>query len=635
MNIETGGAFAFRMNAHRHQWNGSICSDVLGWNCGSDESFRIDYCERGIGRCFHMHTFDKSSPKILVPDNSVCQLLVDQPNILDNQILIFYGGRFNFQHGIAIGNTDDVIFGLYRVKKTYIEQTKGPRYLVIEPFPDGWAVFPANRVRMPNVRSIPGLSYIKHIRTNALQASVESALEAMNHPGNGENLSTDLQQRLQTVSSALPVWLDIAATSRSGYSPPVRLPAIKIVDNVTLEGPLDSKLKSLKIPTVSKVRFPVPIAAIGKHNGKPAIEEAKLAVFDKTAPGDESIVQAAEPVTAIDAMKSDGLDAAAMLVRLPEPQCASTLELQFDTRLTMDLRVAFATKPLVILTGAPGSGKSWIAGHILDDDERDRSVIVPVSSTWRGREDLLGYVNPVSGVFEPTEFTEFLLRAEAVWDAGDRRARLVIFEEFNLSQPEHWLSDFLVRLEYEPKNRIDRTISLGGSSIARHPGRKPTVFLVPCLSFVATLNNDHTVKPLSPRVLDRSALIEVVSNGRSALKRAGIEVDDEIAEMIEEVNGFLEPRGAAFSVRSARSLERALLIGKDVGLSTGQALDLVLAQEVLSRVHLQAGDPRDEQLVARLDTWVQQASCKDLLRCSERIADWRESLRAGRDVFQA
>jgi hypothetical protein len=320
---------------------------------------------------------------------------------------------------------------------------------------------------------------------------------------------------------------------------------------------------------------------------------------------------------------------------LPEPDCAASIASKFDPRLAMVLRIGFSTKSLVILTGAPGAGKSWIASRLLDDPLNERAVIVPVSSTWRGREDLLGYVNPVSGFFEATEFTKFLLSAESAWDMGDRRIRLVIFEEFNLSQPEHWLSDLLVRLEYEPDQRSERTLSLGGSTIAWQGDRKPYIFLTPSLRFVATLNNDHTVKPLSPRVLDRAALIEVMSSGRIALKRAGVQVDEDIEEVIDQLNDALESRGAAFSVRSARSLQKAFNIAQESGLSNGQALDMVLAQEVLSRVRLLAGDSRDEQLLHILKNWAQQPSCSELLLCNERIASWDESLRAGRDVFQA
>jgi len=134
-------------------------------------------------------------------------------------------------------------------------------------------------------------------------------------------------------------------------------------------------------------------------------------------------------------------------------------------------------------------------------------------------------------------------------------------------------------------------------------------------------------------VLDRAALIEISATGRVALQRVGIEASKDIEEVVEELNDLLEVRGVAFSVRSARSLMRATQsLGADKTMSI---LDHVLVQEVLSKVRLMAGDPRDEQLLARLREWGERPACDELMLCRERISVWDESLQAGRDVFQA
>lgn len=46
---------------------------------------------------------------------------------------------------------------------------------------------------------------------------------------------------------------------------------------------------------------------------------------------------------------------------IPEPEGSQALAAQFGLPLVDALHVAFVTKNLVILTGAPGVGKSWIA----------------------------------------------------------------------------------------------------------------------------------------------------------------------------------------------------------------------------------------------------------------------------------
>ncbi|MFT7722218.1 MAG: AAA family ATPase [Roseateles sp.] len=587
MRLEAGNVLAAKMNAHRHQWDGSICAQPQAWNCGAPATFRENYCADGVARCFHLDVFKPLGPRFVTPDPTVIQAVREQPRLLDDQVLVFYGGRFGSQQGITPGAFENALYGLYRVKDVVLDDSRLPHRLLIEPHPDDWAMLPRLELGPATLRSVPGVAYLKQLRARTLLETVDQALQDAATP-RLEGWTPQHDRQLRRAQELLPQWLDRAEETLSSLPPPQAMQRT-VVQAPALPSALADKLSK----EISKVR-------VATVPARPA----------------ESPAPDPEPAPAA----------------LPEAQAAAALAERWDAALVTALKVGFATKSLVILSGAPGAGKSWIASRLLDDAERERAVIVPVASTWRGREDLLGYVNPINGQFEPTELTHFLLDAEAAWERGDRRARLVVFEEFNLSQPEHWLSDLLVRLEYEPERRAERTVALGGAAIAGRPGRACRVVLVPSLRFVATLNNDHTVKPLSPRVLDRAALIEVSSSGRVALQRAGLAVPDALADLIDDLNDLLAPRGAAFSLRSARSLQRAMAAG---GLAAPQALDLVLAQEVLSRVRLLAGDPRDEQLLARLQDWSQRPECADLAACAARIAGWAEALASGRDVFQA
>jgi AAA domain (dynein-related subfamily) len=710
MQLEPGNVMAVRMNAHRHQWNGTICSQPQSWNCGADDAFRANFCDAGVARCFHLDVFKPITPKFITPDNTVVLAVQQQPRLFDDQVLAFYGGRFGAQQGIVPGDYEQTLFGLYRVKHASLDAARTPHRLVVEPHTDAWAVFPRMHLRPAALRVIPGVVYLKQMRAKGLKDAIDEALESAESLPKSDGWSPELLRRLERARDALPSWLKKAEEALAKLPPPSEAPRMTASFG-NLEGSLASKLKGIRISTapsapgaapavsadaappsssVSTTQQGVPLPAevaihVPEHlevppapaesadGPKTDLPEAEPVDGSTTAGGTpaetqpegkptaaEPLVQepalaeeALRPVTAADALQvevplvatvvgaqTDGLAVEAVahappVHAVPEPLGRQILEDQFGSQLVDALRVAFITKSLVILTGAPGAGKSWIASRLLDDNARDRTVIVPVASTWRGREDLLGYVNPINGSFEATEFTHFLCGAQDAWEAGDRRARLVIFEEFNLSQPEHWLSDLLVRLEYDADQLADRTVRLGGKEIAGRPGRACSVVLVPSLRFAATLNNDHTVKPLSPRVLDRAALIEVTSSGRAALSRAGVELGDDVEDVIDELNDLLEPRGAAFSVRSARSLQRAMEAGSTNGMGLARALDLVLAQEVLSRVRLLAGDPRDEQLLSRLQAWTQKPGCAELAGCAARVADWADLLSAGRDVFQA
>lgn len=670
MRLDTGNVLAAKMNAHRHQWNGSICAQPQGWNCGADATFRENYCAAGVSRCFHIDVFKPVSPRFVVPDTTVIHAVREQPRLLDDQILVFYGGRFGAQQGIVQGDVEHALYGLYRVKDAVLDDSRTPHRLLVEPHRDGWAMLPRLKLGQATLRSVHGVAYLKQLRAKTLADIITEALEEVGAQ-KVDGWTAEHEKNLKRASEQLPQWLRKAEEAWAKLPAPQALQ--RVVQAPAFPSAMAEKLSKLKIvtappaatelsvhPVPELVPAPppdlepaqlveVPTAEPSNLVEVPSVAPAESVPIDTPAPAAQAEANtvaeapaveatpapvetpaAAEPEPERQAVSEPEIGTAP--VAIPEPDAAAVLAERLDATLITALSVAFLTKSLVILTGAPGAGKSWIASRLLDDASRERTVIVPVASTWRGREDLLGYVNPITGSFEATEFTHFLCDTEEAWSRGDRRARLVVFEEFNLSQPEHWLSDLLVRLEYDPELSADRKVVLGGSAIAGRPSRPCDVVLVPSLRFVATLNNDHTVKPLSPRVLDRAALIEVSSSGRVALERAGLTIADDLADLVDDLNDLIAPRGAAFSVRSARSLQRALAAN---ALKPSHALDLVLAQEVLSRVRLLAGDPRDEQLLSRLQTWSQKPECADLTVCAARIADWAESLAAGRDVFQA
>jgi hypothetical protein len=667
MQVDSGNVVAAKMSAHRHQWNGTICAQPQSWNCGADPNFRADYCDSGAPRCFHLDVFKPNAPRFITPDSGVVLAVQRQPGLFDDQILVFYGGRFGAQQGIAQGDYEQSLYGFYRVKHGTLDTTRPPFRLIIEPHPDAWAVFPRMHLRPSALRSIQGVGYLKQVRAKCLKDAIDEACEAAESIPKSDGWNTDLQNRLRRAGDSLPGWLQKAKETLSRLSPAIEAPRRSVSFGVELEGPLAAKLRGIKILTTPSVQATIPppsdpkapepeplhstttqgddVLGAEETKGTPVDEDVTSVdpLAEGTAPGGEAgaagprgeepfqelIRETGAEVSPVQARESLPTDA------IPEPRGQQILEKQFGHPLVEALSVAFTTKNLVILTGAPGAGKSWIASHLLDDSARERTVIVPVASTWRGREDLMGYVNPITANFEATEFTHFLCDAQQAWEAGDHRTRLVVFEEFNLSQPEHWLSDLLVRLEYDANQLADRTVRLGGNAIAGRPEVRCSVVLVPSLRFAATLNSDHTVKPLSPRVLDRAALIEVTSSGRAALSRAGVELGDDVEDVIDELNDILEPRGAAFSVRSARSLRRAMEAASTSGMGLARVLDLVLAQEVLSRVRLLAGDPRDEQLLMRLQAWTQKPGCSELSSCASRVADWGDLLSAGRDVFQA
>jgi hypothetical protein len=648
MSIQAGDAFAIKVNSHRHQWSGQICSNPLQWNCGASDDFRATQCENGKERCFHLGIFSHGAPRVVIPDRSVEQLLGNNPALLDDQLLFFTGAKFDARGGRNANSADQVLYGAYRIKRAMID-TNGPNQnVIIEPYPDGWVVFPRNLVRKPSTPpAFDSVSYLNRLSRTAVERAVNDAVTEAQGLHGTEALSPSLMERLVHFNNSLEEWMDVAQDAFNAQQP-VQLKH-HFAGAFTNSEPIDSSLASrLKDALAAKPMKFVKSPVVPQREEQPnddaqfpsEVELATAVVQADPVPVQELAELVAEPVVQNDTAASIGEDAATEKLdwrraALPEAQQCTLIAAEYGEQTLRGLRVATITKSLLLLTGAPGVGKSWLATRLLDDPQRERSVIVSVSSTWRGSEDLLGYTNPIDGEFEATEFTRFLRRAELAWKGGDRRPHVAVFEEFNLSQPEHWLSDLLVRLEYEPDRIGDRTIYLGGAKVRGEAADiAPQVYLPPSLVLVGTLNNDHTVRALSPRVLDRATLIEVTATGRTALSRVGmIGSHPVIEEVVEDLNEVLALRGVAFSVRSARSLRRAIdELGEDNAMSI---LDHVILQEVLSKLRLVSGDPQDEQLTNHLKEWSNREGCAELVLCRERVDTWLQALQSGRDVFQA
>jgi len=161
-------------------------------------------------------------------------------------------------------------------------------------------------------------------------------------------------------------------------------------------------------------------------------------------------------------------------------------------------------------------------------------------------------------------------------------------------------------------------------------GNAREVFLSPALRFVGTVNNDHTTRSLSPRVLDRAAVVALEIRPKEAMRRVELdELDDDLVKAIDDLDGLLAPRGAAFSIRTARALKQCLGLGGD--LTQRGAVDLVLSQQVLSKVDLSPHEPLDLRLVKQLGEWSGESG-RTLERCGTLIERWQELLDSGRDV---
>ncbi|MCV6637083.1 hypothetical protein [Candidatus Albibeggiatoa sp. nov. NOAA] len=597
--ITVGNALGCTINSHRRGWDGSICLNAETWNCSAKQQFRADYCQQGDPRCYHIHVFEEANPYCLIDDLGIGWLLDPYPDALNDQILLFWGKRFQEPRGIneIASRPKDYVFGAYRVKKVYPQKINEFKTLwKIEPYPDGWVRFQQPYVLTVYYKSIIGGVYLKEVNRVAVENMFEKAAEQASSP-NPNWYSEKDAERFAYFHDNLSDWFEISRETAQNVQN-------KIISKS------QTRTIAASAPSTPNTATRSPFDDLKNLD----VKKAQNTLTALTRPKNPELLPPTFPLVEKDSIKDKIKNAYGQDI--------------LDSITTVSL-----TKNILILTGNPGVGKSTLAIDLTDDSER--KLIVSVGSTWRGREDLLGYVNPISNEFEPTEFTKFLCKAEAAWRKNDRRTYLVIFEEFNLSQPEYWFADILVRSQYPDDQEKLRTLDLGGKGIRGMSGNTSKVFITPAVRFVATINNDHTTLSLSPRVLDRASIVELSFEARNILKRVRLDLEEPQIMAIEELDALLKYKGAMFSLRAAESLKRCIEFLNQLDLNnTWDALDIVLMQQVLTKVRLMVGDPSNDSLMQGLEDWSESYG-KHLRKCASLINSWSEALKDGRDIIQA
>ncbi len=103
-----------------------------------------------------------------------------------------------------------------------------------------------------------------------------------------------------------------------------------------------------------------------------------------------------------------------------------------------------AVSRLIILQGMSGTGKSSLP-RIFSEAISGFNRLIPVESSWRDRNELLGYYNDFNKKFNAKSFTIELYRSTK------RRCQVIptfiVLDEMNLARIEYYFSDFLAILQ--------------------------------------------------------------------------------------------------------------------------------------------------------------------------------------------
>lgn len=249
-------------------------------------------------------------------------------------------------------------------------------------------------------------------------------------------------------------------------------------------------------------------------------------------------------------------------------------------------------KHFVILRGISGTGKSLLAKtyaySVLAlnslDEVHERFVTVPVEPQWTDPTFLVGYEDVIAiGGYNKTLFLEALLLA----NSDPMQPVFVLLDEMNRAQVEHYFSNFLSAMESQTPIRF-------------HAGSSPNIKDVPTeiswpvnLYLIGTVNDDESVIPFSPMVLDR-ANSQDLSNGPGDISAYGgwlrqhepdlaPALDNALLSLLEELSKQLRPLALNFGNRTVRELALYIKSASATG-SMLDPLDRQIDQKILPKV---------------------------------------------------
>ncbi len=317
----------------------------------------------------------------------------------------------------------------------------------------------------------------------------------------------------------------------------------------------------------------------------------------------------------------------------------SRLHLFYTPETVAAFLAGLGSTKLTILQGMSGTGKTSLP-KIVSEALCSVCDIVEIESSWRDKNELLGYYNEFSKIYTPKKFTQALYKAAL----NPEVITFIVLDEMNLSRIEYYFSDFLSLMENEEGHReikllntpISRTV-LGEEIEYKALVDKHTIKIPSNIWFIGTANRDestydisdkvydraHTMnfdkrakkptyfgEPISPRYLPAATFISLFEEAK-----ASVSFDLDKYSVVAKAEKLLEPYNISFGNRVAIQMESFVRIYASCFTASEQiildALDTILLSKVVKKLELKSVE--DKETLADEFRQLELQKCSDFI----------------------
>lgn len=288
----------------------------------------------------------------------------------------------------------------------------------------------------------------------------------------------------------------------------------------------------------------------------------------------------------------------------------------YPSALVDNLHISLLAKPLAILSGISGTGKTRLAleyaRYMTQDCDALGYAVVPVRPEFDRAMDLLGRLDQEAGDYRMSPALRVILNSLI----DPERLYYLILDEMNIAPVERYFSDFLSAMETGepiPIHSGGRCVRPAGNYAESGPfvcnmdcnicffatgatPRMPTETLWDCvppmitlprnLCVIGTVNVDETVRPFPPKVIDRANTLdffEVDIGGYIERTWAGRFADE--SGILRDIHRLLAPYGLHFGYRTVKEIYQYLTAAEVTGLYGPDTIDCQVVQKILPKFH--------------------------------------------------